>query len=264
MSTTMSRSESDTVFVLVPGSFSPPSFYDKVTPLLNARGYATYSTALKSVNNAEGPVVTMYEDADHIHKTIAGLADQGKWVILAVNSYGGIPGTQAVQGLSKAERAASGKPGALVGIVYLSSFIAEEGDCVNRIMAGRMPASTQTPTDYLSLDPRNDAEYIFSHIDHAEKAEYANRLEKHSARTFNDPLTYPGYRFVPATYLICTDDNVIPKELQKSMIDAANLKGAAIETRELHSDHCPMISHPVEVVEILLEAAERGRELVGV
>jgi pimeloyl-ACP methyl ester carboxylesterase len=206
----------------------------------------------------------MYDDADHIHKTIAGLADQGNSVILVVNSYGGIPGTQAVKGLSKAERAGYGKAGALVGIVYLSSFIAEEGGCINEIMAGKMPANTQTPTDYLTLNPRTDAEYIFSHIDDAEKAEYANRLEKHSARTFSDTLTYPGYIYVPATYLICTDDIVIPKELQNSMIDAANLKGAAIEKRELHSDHCPMISHPVEVVEILLEAAERGRELVGV
>ncbi|KAJ9640209.1 hypothetical protein H2204_003434 [Knufia peltigerae] len=255
---TMATSTSNIAFVLVPGSFSPASYYDKLVPLLEARGHRAHPTELKSANDGEGAVVSMYEDADAIRETIEKLADQGKSVVLAMNSYGGLPGTQAARGLSKAERQAAGKPGALVGLVYLSSFMLGEGDYINRVMAGRMPDNTQTSTDYLAMNPRTDAEYIFAHVGPDEKAEYASRLRKHSSRTFQDPLTYAGYLKVPATYLVCTDDPVIPPELQRELVDQARGKGAVVVTKEVHSDHVPMISHPEEVAEVLLEAAERG------
>lgn len=258
----MSFSVDSIAFVLVPGSFSPASYYDRLVPLLEEKGYTVNPTELKSVNNGDGHVVTMYEDAEQINLVISKLVDEGKLVVLVVNSYGGIPGTQAAKGLSKAERSSAGKPGALVEIVYLSSFVAPEGSCINRIMAGRMPQNTQASSDYLSMNPKTDGEYIFSHLNAADKTEYASRLKKHSRRTFDDCLTYPGYLHVPVTYLVSTDDIVIPPELQHQMVDAAIAKGAKITRKEIYSDHCPMISHPEEVVQVLLEVAEREHKLM--
>lgn len=254
----MASSNNQIAFVLVPGSFSPPSYYDKVVPLLEAKGHSAYPTGLKSANDGNGPPVSMYDDADAIHAVISKLADQGNSVVLAMNSYGGIPGTQAGKGLSKAERQASGKAGALVGLVYLSAFLVAEGDCINKVMEGRMPDETQLPLDYLTMDPKIQGEYIFAQISPAERTEYANRLLKHSSRTFNDPLMSSSYLQIPATFLLCTDDPVIPPVLQREMVDKARKIGADVVIKEINSDHVPMVSHPEEVVKVLLEAAGRG------
>lgn len=259
----MSSASDNIAFVLVPPSFSPASFYDRVVPLLRRKGYAAYPTDLKSVNDGKGATVSMYEDATEISSVIARLADQGKGVVLVANSYGGIPATQSAKGFSIAERKADSKPGALVSIIYLSSFIAPDGGCINDLMADRMPENTKKPVDYQTMDPKTDAEYIFTHLSDAEKADYAYRLKRHSSRTFDDRLTYTGYVHVPSTYVIATDDMVITTDFAKNMVNAANAKGANIVVKEMHSDHCPMISHPEDVVEILVQAAEEGNILLN-
>lgn len=258
----MSSPSDNIAFVLVPPSFSPSSFYDRVVPLLNKKGYAAYPTDLKSVNDGEGAPVSMYEDAAEIGSVIARLVDQGKGVVLVANSYGGIPATQAAKGLSKAEREAVSKPGGLVAIIYLSSFIAPDGGCINDLMAGKMPENTKQPEDYHTMDPKTDAEYIFTHLSNDEKADYAYRLKKHSSRTFDDRLTHIGYLHVPSTYVIATDDLIVTPDFAKSMVNAANRKGANIVLKEIYSDHCPMISHAEDVVKILVQAAEDGNNLL--
>lgn len=250
-----------TVFVLVPGSFSPASFYHQVSKLLKEKGFDVYETELMSVNDGNGDPVSMMEDAKHIHTVIAGLSDEGKSVIMGMNSYGGLPGTQAAYGLSRSEREALGKPGGLVHMVYMASFMPPPGSNINEIMVGRMPEATTAPTPYLTLDPKKDAEYIFSHLDASQKAIYAGQIKRHSSRTFNDRLEQAGYMHVPSTYLICTDDLVIPPELQHHMVDEAVARGAHVEKEILNSDHCPMISHPEEVSKVLLKVAGQDDSL---
>ncbi|KIW36782.1 uncharacterized protein PV06_11068 [Exophiala oligosperma] len=121
-----------------------------------------------------------------------------------------------------------------------------------------MPEDTQKPTDYLTMDPKTQGEFIFAHSSAVERTEYASRLLKHSSRTFKDPLAFAWYLQIPATSLVCTDDPVIPPQLQREMVDKAREKGANVVIKEIHSDHVPMVSHPEEVVEVLLEAAKRG------
>ena len=155
----MSRATDDIAFVLVPPSFSPASFYDKVVPLLEKKGFAAHPVDLKSVNDGEEAPVSMYEDADKIHSVAAQLLDQGKGVVLVASSYGGIPATQATKGLGKEERRAVSKPGAVVSIVYLASFVVPEGSCINDLVAGRMPQNEQKPPDYMSMDSEADGQF---------------------------------------------------------------------------------------------------------
>lgn len=51
----------------------------------------------------------------------------GREVILIMHSYSGGPGAVAAKGLSLAERRAAGKPGGIIGLIFISAFIAEEG-----------------------------------------------------------------------------------------------------------------------------------------
>lgn len=69
----------------------------------------------------------MYDDAAQIHALLASLADQGKEVVLVMHSYGGMPGTESVKGVSLTERRAQGKPGGVSQLLYVACIIAQVG-----------------------------------------------------------------------------------------------------------------------------------------
>ena len=62
-------------------------------------------------------------------------------MVLAMNSYGGFPGTEATKGLSKGEREKEGKEGGIVALVYLASFIPPVGMSLRKSMGDDLPDS---------------------------------------------------------------------------------------------------------------------------
>ena len=119
--------------VIVPGSFSPASFYSDLVDALRSYGYETIVETLLS--SARSPLrnekaATMQEDADFFHGIVEKLADQGKDVVLVTHSYGGVPGTECSTGLSKAEREAAGKKGGISRFVYVTSVVPSPGNFV--------------------------------------------------------------------------------------------------------------------------------------
>jgi len=89
--------------VIVPGSFSPPSFYAAVAENLRRNGYEAIVGALVSASRVPpAPAATMDEDAVYFRGIVSGLADEGKDVVILTHSYGGVVGTEAAQGYAKA------------------------------------------------------------------------------------------------------------------------------------------------------------------
>jgi hypothetical protein len=127
-------SSKNVAFVLVPGSFSPNTFYDAYpTPLLSA-----------GERMISGPA-TMKEDAEFIHKRIEEVLDSGKDVILVMNSYGGFPGSESCQGLSKGEREKDEKQNGVVGLVYIASFLPPVGMTLTTVMGNDFPEFGDAP-----------------------------------------------------------------------------------------------------------------------
>jgi pimeloyl-ACP methyl ester carboxylesterase len=129
-STTMSLTKP--TFVLVPGSFSPPSWYEKVTPFLEKAGYENVVVPLPSANS-EGKYKTpptMTDDAASIKAVISDLVNNGKEVIIVMHSYGGYPGTEATGGLAKADRQKQGKDGGVVALVYVAGWMPPVGKSI--------------------------------------------------------------------------------------------------------------------------------------
>jgi len=70
-------------------------------------------------------------------------------------------------------------------------------------------------------------------------------------------LTYPAYKYIPTTYVIPTDDRIIPTEYQKSMLAAAQKDGAeGIKVLSLETGHAPMVTAPEAVADILIGVAK--------
>jgi pimeloyl-ACP methyl ester carboxylesterase len=129
--------------VIVPGSFSPASFYADLVDVLRSQGYDAMAETLQS--SARSPLrqekaATMEEDAEQFHAIAEKLADQGKDVVLVTHSYGGIPGTECSKGLSKKERKAAGKSGGISQIIYVTSLVPTPGHSLRDLMGDLVPA----------------------------------------------------------------------------------------------------------------------------
>lgn len=124
--------------VLIAGSFCPSALlWDAVIDKLYNADYDTLAIELPTVSPpSTAPAKTMVDDATHIHGIIEALADEGKDVLVVMHSYGGIPGTQAVKSLTRKERQAQGRDGGVMGMVYVSSLLINEGESSEDSFAG--------------------------------------------------------------------------------------------------------------------------------
>lgn len=84
-------------------------------------GYPTEAVALPSVGT-NNVTVGLAEDTAALRDELTTLTDAGKDIIMVVHSYGGMVGTNAVQGFGYADRAAAGQSGGVIMVRTFSLF----------------------------------------------------------------------------------------------------------------------------------------------
>lgn len=120
--------------VVVPGSFSPKGVYDPFSDHLRFYGYGVEYADLPSIGRRPGlPPATLADDAAHIREIVQKLLDAGQSVVLVAHSYGGIPATECLKGLTAKERGA-GKP-AVERIIYTTAVTPAVGSSLGSLMA---------------------------------------------------------------------------------------------------------------------------------
>lgn len=128
------------VIVVVPGAFSRPSDFDLVSDPLRDVGYEVHVVHHPSSPDVlVQPTPSMYDDAENIHRLVENLADEGKDIVIVMHSYGGLPGTQACESLSRNERHRASKPGGIVRLLYVGAAIAPVGSSMAAILRTTMP-----------------------------------------------------------------------------------------------------------------------------
>lgn len=87
--------------VSVPGAFHTPNHFRPISILLEASSYQAITVALPSIG-ARASSATYRDDVHAIRSTLQELVEgEGKDVLLALHSYGAVPGCQTVGGLKK-------------------------------------------------------------------------------------------------------------------------------------------------------------------
>ncbi|KAK2811949.1 hypothetical protein FQN50_001656 [Emmonsiellopsis sp. PD_5] len=239
--------------VFIPGGWHTPDYYDDVRGLLKELEYETHAVHLPTVG--QNLLGTPIDDAAHIQETTRTLVDAGKDVVLVMHSYGAFPGTLSAEGLAKRDRLAQGKPGGVLALIYISGFIAPEGKTLGEAFAsfegGAIP-------DWMVFEDNcsktiGAQDILYHDSPPSQAAKFAAKLLPHSRSIYTTPLTYPGYKHVSATYILCTKDRAIPLATQKAMVAA--LGEGLVNTETFHSGHSPMLSMPEKVTEVILKAA---------
>ncbi|HME09075.1 MAG TPA: alpha/beta hydrolase [Bryobacteraceae bacterium] len=228
------RSEATNV-VLVHGAFADGSSWRRVIPLLEAQGL--------NVTAVQNPLTSLPED---IATTRRILARQTGPTILAGHSYAGFVITEA------------GNAPNVTGLVFVSSYGPAEGeshdDLVKRFAPPPgIPAIRLDEDGFLWIE-RDKFHQAFVHDIDLPEARILAAVQKPVAKKcFGTPVAVPAWKAKPSWFLVSTDDRLINPELQRFMA----LRMSATTT-SVPSSHGSLLSHPVQVADLIAKAAGRG------
>ena len=116
------------VIAIVPGSFSNASSYYALIDKIKALGFEAYVNNLPStIRHPPEEPASLDDDTRFFRGIFEKLADQGKDIVVAMHSYGGLVGSEAVKGVAKADRQAAGKHGGVVKLIYVTATVLPVG-----------------------------------------------------------------------------------------------------------------------------------------
>lgn len=134
-SNTLSSTQQLPTVLLVQGSFQTSLVYAKLVQSLVALGHPTFQPPLPSCSNTDRPdfsETTLIDDALAIRSELIGQIEYGgKTVVVAMHSYGGLVGSEAIpEELIYAKRHALGLPGGVIYLFFFAAFMLSEGQSV--------------------------------------------------------------------------------------------------------------------------------------
>lgn len=249
-----------TSFVLVPGAWHRAETWDKVTSIIEAKGYTCISVTLPSTTG--DPAAGLGDDVETVQKAIRSQTTQGRDVVLVVHSYGGLIGSSSIKGFARTHHdssvSSSTSSGHVIGMAMMATGFAITGKTFLEGTGGKPPpfwiADTEAGFATLVADTRD----LFYHdVPEEEGNLWVSKLTRHSLKSLAEggEFVYAGWRDVPCWFLVTQEDHALPAEAQKFFIKTAQDDGGDVTMREVAASHSPMLSKPKEAAEFVLEAA---------
>jgi pimeloyl-ACP methyl ester carboxylesterase len=219
--------------VLVHGAFADGSSWDRVVPLLRAKGY---------------DVIAVHESlaslADDVAATKRAIEIAHDEVILVGHSYGGAVITEA------------GNDPKVVGLVYVAAFAPEANESINDLGKGQPPPpwASQLQVDsggFARLPAETVSKDFAQDLPPAETALIAVKQGPIAVKSFDAKIKTAAWHKKPAWYLRAANDHMIDPRAQAFMAQRIKAKVTSVE-----ASHVPMLSKPREVAAVILSAAE--------
>ncbi len=222
--------------VLVHGAWADGSSWSGVIQRLQKTGYKVTAVQL--------PLTSLDEDVDTVRSV---LETQDGPTILVGHSYGGAVITKLGPDAPN-----------VVGLVYIAAFAPDEGESMKDLTsAGPQPASASAlrpdKRGFLWLDPAGFLQYFAPDVDPVVANVLAAAQKPIAAASLvgDEKFGTPAWKSLKSWYMVSTDDQMIPPDAERLM---AKRMGATVE--EIASSHVPMVSHPDEVADMIMRAAQ--------
>ncbi|KAG4444259.1 hypothetical protein IFR05_000234 [Cadophora sp. M221] len=243
--------------VIAPGAWQLPIGFSGFVSLLQGAGYATEVVNYPSVGGTGSPLPGLVEDVAATREILSKVLDERKEVVLLCHSYGGVVGSCAVEGYSVVERKKEGKKGGVKLVVYMTAFMIPKGKSLLDMMGGQplpwMDVQGEKTTGRKSMVK----EVVFNDISDEKAAIYMDQMSHSSTSVFATPSTFePWANGIDCAYIFCTEDNGLPFPIQQQM---AQQSGPEPVTWSLKAGHCPFLSIPDQLLEVVRKAAEGAR-----
>lgn len=277
-------------FVLVHGAWHGAWTYERIVPLLAAKGHLAIARDLPAHGlNARFPAsyfsrplnpaafgtepspvagTTLDDYTNSIIATIDQVRALGhEKVVLVAHSMGGVAATAV------AERV----PEKIAKLVYLTAFMPKSGvPGISYIKApentgelvGPLVMADPAKVGALRMDQRstdaayraNGKEAFYADITQAEYESIANLLTSDvPVAPFATPIATTAARWgaLPKHYIKCLQDRAILPALQQRFINEANafVPGNPVQVHQLNSSHSPFMSQPQALADLLAQIA---------
>jgi pimeloyl-ACP methyl ester carboxylesterase len=225
--------------VLVHGAFAESSSWNAIIPPLQDAGHQVIAVA--------NPLRSVPTDAAYVADVVRSVEGP---VVLVGHSYGGSV-------ISDVPTDA----GEIIGLVYLSGFAPEVGE-TPADLSGKFPGSTLTPTleSVPQSDGANDLYIDQKHYHDQFAADLPEVVTRQMGATqrpileaaFADKAVNPLWKSVPSWFMFGELDRNIPVAVHRFMAERA---GARRTIEVAGASHVVGMSHPDELVQVILEAA---------
>lgn len=233
--------------VFTPGAWHGTWAFDTVRDDLSAMGYDTKAVQLPSVG-ATNPSVGLAEDVAALAAEVEALADTGRDVVMVLHSYGGLVGSNAVRNLDPKTRAAAGKPGGVVMLLYMTAFAIPPNTSLLDALGGTCPSWVQ-PLDGGFMWPDDIMDIFYYDVPPDLAARALDSLAHEPSRIFSDKSAFaPWTAGVPVGYLFTLHDRALGIAYQRQM-QAQFPAGSFTYTFE--SGHAPFMSMASEVAKAI-------------
>ncbi|KAF2758031.1 alpha/beta-hydrolase [Pseudovirgaria hyperparasitica] len=244
--------------VLVHGAWVTRAFWNVTTSALRSSGYRDIVTPEFISNHIiEPPTATHRDDVALVQKELKKLVDAGRDIVVVMHSYGGLVGSDSIEGFVK--KAGSSK-GGVVAAVYHTAFIVEPGNNVlGSFGDGPSPDFiVPHPGNDAYFDVQNPRDVFFNDLSDADAAHWLPDIRSAAAGTFTSNAQYAPWKDVPCAYLFATVDNAIPPAAQHAFFDNVQAESKfAWVTGEVKGGHASAISHAGDVASFIDTVARK-------
>jgi pimeloyl-ACP methyl ester carboxylesterase len=219
--------------VLVHGLFADGSSWSEVIPRLQAAGL--------NVTSVQNPLTTL---ADAVDAALRVLARQDGPTVLVGHSFSGMIVTEA------------GVHPNVSALVYVAARAPDAGEDY-AALAKKFPTPPASAGIVFDGDEGRLGEAAFLRDFAGDLPEAQARVLYAVQEPFQKSLlagktTHAAWRSKPSFYAVSTQDRTIDPDLERFMAKRMNAK-----TIEVKASHLSLISHPVEITGLILEAAGR-------
>ncbi|KAL5591138.1 hypothetical protein FOBRF1_014695 [Fusarium oxysporum] len=242
----------------VPGAWHIAESFDAVKKTFKARNYDFVSQNAPGLVDRDSSVT---KDAESLRTNLLEpLVKAGKDVILMMHSYGGIYGSQAVQGLSKREREQSGQMGGIVTLIYVAALVPVVGKTAFDMMGmdvKNLPNTVEynESTGFVKLSaPR---ETMYHDIPEEDAAHYISMLKPEAFNCFNTPVSYspltdPNFAG-KVGFVICGADILFPLAAQERHVAVGGIEHTIFIK---HATHAFFATAADETVDAVIQLSE--------
>ena len=220
--------------VLVHGAWADGSCWSGVIERLQAQGF--------QVRAPQFPLTSLADDVARLRQV---LEFQDGPTIVVGHSYGG----QIMTALGV-------EAPNVVGLVYVAAFGLDQGESLGALLSGGppTPALAHMFNDSRGFGWLSEDDFV-DHFAGDVDATWARVMyavqQPIALSAFEDTMGVPAWKSLPSWYLVSQNDEAIPPDAERMF---ASRMGAT--TVEVPSSHVAMVSHPMDVANLIETAAE--------
>jgi pimeloyl-ACP methyl ester carboxylesterase len=231
--TTTTTNATNMNIVLVHGTYVDGSSWSKVIPILQNAGHKVIAVQLP-----------LHSLADDIATTKRAIDLVGAPVILVGHSYGGFVITNAAYNNPNVK-----------GLVYIAAFAPNEGQSPsNFIDLAKFPKGFLVFDNggFVYINPEVFGQAFAQDVDSAQAKVLAAVQKPFSKSILAEKSGPPAWKQLPSWYQVSENDHAIPPDAERMFAKQINAT-----TISIASSHASPLSHPNEVAQLILDAANK-------